>query len=64
MDINYLKSLIKTRMGEYRYIHSVNVSKKAVELAKKYATSDDAAFINGILGAYIRSGDLHVVSGD
>ena len=27
---------------------------EAVELAKKYATPDDAQFINGILGAVIR----------
>lgn len=37
---------------------------EAVELAKKYATSDDAAFINGILGAYIRSGDLNADAGN
>ena len=27
---------------------------EAVELAKKYATTDDAQFINGILGSVIR----------
>ena len=49
MDINYLKSLIKTRMGEYRYIHSVNVSKKAVELAKIYGGDTEKAMIAGML---------------
>lgn len=28
---------------------------ECVELAKKYATTQDASFINGILGSYIRS---------
>lgn len=49
MDINYLKSLIKPRMGEYRYIHSVNVSKKAVELAKIYGGDTEKAMIAGML---------------
>lgn len=49
MDINYLKSLIKPRMGEYRYVHSVNVSKKAVELAKIYGCDTEKAMIAGML---------------
>ena len=49
MDINYLKSLIKPRMGEYRYVHSVNVSKKAVELAKIYSCDEEKAMIAGML---------------
>ena len=49
MDINYLKSLIKPRMGEYRYIHSVNVSKKAVELAQIYGCDIEKAMIAGML---------------
>lgn len=28
---------------------------EAVELAKKYGSDDDASFINGILGTYVRS---------
>lgn len=49
MDINYLKGLIKPRMGEYRYVHSVNVSKKAVELAKIYGCDTEKAMIAGML---------------
>ncbi|MBQ6163419.1 MAG: transcription antitermination factor NusB [Clostridia bacterium] len=30
---------------------------EAVELAKKYATEKEASYINGILGAYLRSTD-------
>lgn len=60
-------SVLRLAICEILFVDSVpfGVSvNEAVELAKKYATSDDAAFINGILGAYIRSGDLHAVSGD
>ncbi len=42
--------------------HGVSAN-EAVELAKKYATADDAAFINGILGSFIRSLG-NAVSGD
>lgn len=42
--------------------HGVSAN-EAVELAKKYATADDSAFINGILGSFIRSFD-NAVSGD
>ncbi|MGN1132131.1 MAG: bis(5'-nucleosyl)-tetraphosphatase (symmetrical) YqeK [Ruminococcus sp.] len=49
MDINYLKGLIKPRMGEHRYVHSVNVSKKAVELAKIFGCDTEKAMIAGML---------------
>lgn len=32
---------------------SVSIN-EAVELAKKYATTEDASFVNGILGSYSR----------
>lgn len=60
-------SVLRLAICEILFVDAVPYgvsANEAVELAKKYATSDDAAFINGILGAYIRSGDLHVVSGD
>lgn len=60
-------SVLRLAICEMRFVDSVPYgvsANDAVELAKKYASSDDASFINGILGAYIRSGDLDVVSGD
>ncbi len=42
---------------EIRYIDTVPNSvaiNEAVELAKKYATNDDASYVNGILGAIVR----------
>ena len=35
---------------------------EAVELCKKYATEDEAAFVNGILGQYVRRDDALPVS--
>lgn len=60
-------SVLRLAICEILFVDSIpyGVSvNEAVELAKKYASSDDAAFINGILGAYIRSGDLNADSGD
>lgn len=34
MNSDEYKKLIKSRMSDYRYTHSVNVSKEAVRLAK------------------------------
>ena len=34
--------------------NSVSIN-EAVELAKKYSGKDDASFINGVLGSYVRS---------
>lgn len=31
---------------------------EAIELAKKYATEDDASYINGVLGSYVRDNTL------
>lgn len=42
-------SLIKERMGQRRYIHSVNVAKSAVELAERYGADAEKAEIAGIL---------------
>ena len=42
-------SFIKSRMGEKRYEHSVNVAKSAVMLAKHYGADEEKAEIAGIL---------------
>ena len=42
-------SLIKNRMGQRRYTHSVNVAKSAVELARHYGADVEKAEIAGIL---------------
>lgn len=43
------KKLLKEKLTEKRYIHSINVSKKAVYLAKKYGADEKKAEIAGLL---------------
>ena len=49
MNSDEYKKLIKSRMSDYRYTHSVNVSKEAVRLAKKYGADTEKAAVAGIL---------------
>ncbi len=51
-------SILRLAVYEINYIDDVPDSvaiNEAVELAKKYSSQEDAGFINGILGAYMRS---------
>lgn len=48
-DFEEYKALIKTKMGEKRYIHSVNMAKQAVHLASIYGADVKKAEIAGIL---------------
>lgn len=47
--IEEYKKIIREKMGERRYIHSVNVSQMALKLAKKYGENEGKAAIAGIL---------------
>ena len=50
-------SIIRMSMWEIDHIDTVPVGasiNEAVELAKKYGNADDFAFVNGVLGAYVR----------
>lgn len=47
--IDDYKRLIKSRMGEKRYIHSLNVAKEAVRLAKLYGADVKKAEVAGLL---------------
>lgn len=49
MTFEEYKAVIKPRMSEKRYIHSVNVSKEAKRLAKKYGANEQKAETAGIL---------------
>lgn len=49
LNLEYYKGIIKERMGEKRYIHSVNVAKVAKHLAEKYGADVEKAVIAGIL---------------
>ena len=40
---------IRKQLGDYRFIHSLNVAKTAVELAKRYGADEEKAYTAGIL---------------
>jgi transcription antitermination protein NusB len=53
-------SILRMAIYEIDYIPGIPVSvtiNEAVELAKKYGGDGDSAFINGLLGTFVRSGD-------
>lgn len=43
------KALLKSRLDEYRYIHSLNVANSAKKLAAHYSADEDKAYIAGLL---------------
>lgn len=53
-----LKNIIRKRLSDYRYNHSICVSQKAVELAKKYGVDVEKARIAGILHDITKEDDF------
>ena len=47
--IEQYKALLKSRLSDYRYTHSVCVAQSAVELAEKYGADKEKALIAGLL---------------
>ena len=50
-------SVLRLAICELRYFEDIPVKvtiNEAIEIAKKYATEDDASYINGVLGSYVR----------
>ena len=48
-SVDYYKSIIKSRLSEGRYIHSLNVAASAAELSKIYNCNRDKAYLAGLL---------------
>ena len=51
-------SILRLAIYEIKYVDSIPVGasiNEAVELCKKYATTDDSSYVNGVLGAVARS---------
>ncbi|MDO4364511.1 MAG: bis(5'-nucleosyl)-tetraphosphatase (symmetrical) YqeK [Clostridia bacterium] len=48
-DFEKYESIIKERLSEYRFTHSMNVAKRARELAKVYGLDENKAYLTGIL---------------
>ena len=49
MNLSDYKKIIKEKMGDFRYEHSVNVSKEAKKLARLYGANEEKAQLAGIL---------------
>ena len=50
-------AILRLAIGEIDYMDDIPVSvaiNESVEIAKKYATEEDASYINGVLGAYVK----------
>ncbi len=49
IDFEYYEKLIKERLSDKRYVHSINVAQAAVELCERYGGNSDKARLAGIL---------------
>ena len=43
MDLKQAKELVRSRLSDKRYEHTINVKKMAVKLAKRYGVDEDKA---------------------
>lgn len=55
--IEEYKELLKSRLSEYRYHHSLCVADSAVELAERFGADCDKAFIAGLLHDITKEAD-------
>ena len=53
---NY-KAIIREKLSDYRYIHSVEVAKSAVYLAEKYGGDADKMYLAGLLHDILKEAD-------
>ena len=58
--INEYESLIKSRLSEYRYNHSMNVAESAVYLAEKYGADCEKAYVAGVLHDIMKEESLEI----
>ncbi|MBO5725698.1 MAG: HD domain-containing protein, partial [Clostridia bacterium] len=49
MNYEKYKEILKGRLKEKRYIHSLAVADEAVRLAKKYGCDEEKAYLAGLL---------------
>ncbi len=52
--------LLRSRLSEYRFNHSMNVAKSAVELAEKYGADKEKAYVAGILHDVMKEEELEI----
>ena len=57
-DFDKYEKLIEQRLSPYRYTHSMNVAKRAVELAKLNGVDEKKAYLAGVLHDIIKETDF------
>ena len=58
-NINEYKAILKSRLTEKRYYHSLCVAEEAKRLAEKYGADADKAYIAGLLHDITKNADKH-----
>lgn len=56
--IEEYKALLKSRLSDYRYNHSLCVAESAVELAEKYGADPEKALVAGLLHDITKEADM------
>ena len=49
MTVDEAKALVKSRLSEKRYKHTINVKKMAIKLAKRYGADEEKAALAALL---------------
>ena len=49
MTVDEAKAMVKSRLSEKRYKHTINVKKMAVKLAKRYGADEEKAALAALL---------------
>ena len=52
MDLKQAKELVRSRLSDKRYEHTINVKKMAVKLAKHYGADEEQAALAALLHTY------------
>ena len=53
-------NIIRRRLSEARFVHSMNVANAAAELAKKYGADEEKAYTAGILHDIMKEESLDI----
>ncbi len=51
------RAILREKLDEYRYVHSINVSETSAELAKKYGADEKKAYEAGLLHDIMKNTD-------
>ncbi len=51
------RAILRDKLDEYRYVHSINVSETSAELAKKYGADEKKAYEAGLLHDIMKNTD-------